>query len=256
MRDLIMPLTQPVGLFCFCLLLLLLWRIWKRQWLRMILPGALALAVLLIGSTPLPARLLASLERPYTGVNPGSLPQADAVVMLGGTLAPSRNDILGFDLKDPVDRLVTAVELIRMGKGRALVLGGGIAKGDNPGPPEGELLQRWISAWGLTNAPIYLLGACTTTRDEALRTQALVEAHQWKHLILVTSASHMKRGEGLFRRLGIPVTCVAGDFVGTAQLEHPGSFSPFPTAGGFVMLSSYLHEIIGWQVYRLRGWVE
>ena len=251
-----MPLTQPVGLFWFCLLLLLLWRIWKRQWLRTILPGALALAVFLIGSTPLPARLLASLERPYTGANPGSLPQADAVVMLGGVLERSENDIFGFELKDAADRLVTAVELMRRGKGRALVLGGGVAKGNNPGLPEGELLQRWISAWGLTNAPVYLLGACTTTRDEALRTQALAKAHQWKQLILVTSASHMKRGEGLFRRLGVPVTCVAGDFVATAQLEHPGPFSPFPSAGGFVILSMYLHEIIGWQVYRLRGWVE
>ncbi len=256
MREFIMPLTQPVGLFWLCLVLLVVWRVRTRQWRRTILPGALALVVFLIGGTSLPTRLLASLERPYTGTNPDNLSQADAVIMLGGVLQPSRNDIFGFELKDSADRFVTALELMRRGKGRALVLGGGVAKGENPGPPEGELLQRFISAWSLTNAPVYLLGACATTRDEAQRTQALAAAHQWKRLILVTSAWHMKRGEALFRRLGMPVTCVAGDFVATAELEHPGPFTPFPTAGGFVILSMYLHEVIGWQVYRLRGWVE
>ncbi len=32
-------------------------------------------------------------------------------------------------------------------------------------------------------------------------------------------------------------------------------FSPFPRQGRFDLLSLYLHEKIGWVVYRTRGWI-
>ena len=88
--------------------------------------------------------------------------------------------------------------------------------------------------------------------------KALAAERGWKQILLVTSASHMRRAEAVFKKEGlrvIPVACnfeVEGDDFKTVD----GAFTPFPKLDGFVFLSRYLHEKIGWSLYRLRGWID
>jgi uncharacterized SAM-binding protein YcdF (DUF218 family) len=248
------PLYQPLGLVWVAAVLLFLWNVrqrrWRCAWLALLFAGMLSL-----GGGPVSFHLLAGLERPYAGVDASKVPPADAVVMLGGVLRSSQNDVLGFDLGDSANRVVTAATLIYWRKAPVLVLGGGAAN-DSGVPSEGELVERWLTAWGVTKATILRLGVCKNTRDEGEHTAALFQEHGWKRVILVTSAGHMRRGEGVFRKLGIPVTCVAGDFYGMSNLEAGHQFWLFPTTGGFEALARYVHETLGWWVYRWRGWVE
>jgi uncharacterized SAM-binding protein YcdF (DUF218 family) len=250
------PVTEPLGMLWLALLALLAWRVYRRQWRRLFWPGGLAAVLFLFACTPLSPWLLASLERPYAGVDLAKVPPADAVVMLGGVLDPSPRDVFGFELNGAADRFVTAVEIVRRGKGRALLLGGSGPKPGEPGPSEAELLHRWLSAWGLTNAPVFLLGSCANTRDEALRTQALAKEHGWQRVIVVSSAWHLRRAEGVFRALDLPATCVGSDFEGSARLARPFRFRLSPSAVYLRLLDQYLHEQIGWGVYRLRGWAK
>jgi uncharacterized SAM-binding protein YcdF (DUF218 family) len=255
MNQFMMPLTQVLGMLWLGLVAWAGWRAWRRQWRRLVLPASLAGLLSVLGSTSLAARLLASLERPYAGVKLADVPPAEAVVMLGGVLAPSPNDPFGFEFKDAADRVMVAVELMRLEKGRALVLGGGGPRPGESGPLEGELLKGWLASWGPTNAPLHLLGNCVDTHDEAVRVRALAKERGWPRVIVVTSAAHMRRAEGLFRKLELPVTCVACDFVGMAQLVLPRQLHPFPDQLALELINTYLHERIGWWVYRWRGWV-
>lgn len=255
LNDLIRPVTEPVGMFWCLLVLWMCWRLWRRKWLSALATASVVIALGLIGNADLSSNLLASLERPYAGRTIDQLPPADVVVMLGGTVRLSRNDCFGFEFNDASDRIITAAELIRRGKARALILGGaehGLAPNR---VTEAELLQRWLGAWNLTPVPVIGLTGCRTTRDEAERVQRLLEEKGWKSVILVTSAAHMRRGEAIFRRLGINVQCLAGDFRGVSAAEAPGRLSIIPTAGALENLANYTHEFIGWWVYRLRGWV-
>ena len=93
------------------------------------------------------------------------------------------------------------------------------------------------------------------TRDEALRTQALAEAQGWHRIILVTSAGHMRRSEAVFRKLGLEVIPFACDFAGVAGVANSSTLKPAPSVGGFLHLEAYLHEVVGWWVYRWRGWL-
>jgi uncharacterized SAM-binding protein YcdF (DUF218 family) len=254
MNQLLMPLTEVLGMLWAGLLAWAGWRAWRRQWRRVVLPASLAGLLSVLGSTSLAARLLASLERPYAGVKLAGVPPAEAVVMLGGVLTRSPNDAFGFEFKDAADRVIIAVELIRLGKGRALVLGGGGPRHGQAGPSEGIMLKGWLESWGLTNVPLYLLGNCTDTHDEAVRTQALAKERGWPRVIVVTSAWHMRRAAGLFRKLELPATCVACDFVGSAQVG-PWRFNPLPEQLAVGLINAYLHEQIAWLVYRWRGWV-
>ncbi len=255
MNHVLAPLTEPVGLIWLLALMLTAFLVWKDRFRAALAPGAVVIAFWVIGSTPLPARLLASLERPYAHPALDALPEHDAVVMLGGVLGPSANDVLGFNLDSAADRVVTAVEVMRRHKARALVLGGGgslLARGP---VEEGRLVENWLRRWNLVEAPIYRLGACANTRDEAARTAALAREQHWQRLLLVTSAGHMRRAEAIFRKLGLRPTCVACDFEGMAELERKDAASLFPKANGFHLLGLFWHEWAGWWYYRLRGWL-
>ncbi|HOK76340.1 MAG TPA: YdcF family protein [Verrucomicrobiota bacterium] len=250
------PLTEPVGLIWFALIVLAVWRLCRRQYRRAIAPGVVVLLIYLIGGTNLPAYLLATLERNYARSGMADVPQVDAVVMLGGLLTVSSNDPLGFDLSDAADRAVAAVELVRSGKARALVLGGGVHGRPGHEKAEGEQLRQWLEKWGLATVPVFVLGDCANTRNEAERTMALAQEHGWRRLALVTSASHMRRSEAVFRKLGLDVTCVACDFQGMATFEQRPRRSIVPGLGGFQHLAIYSHEVVGWWLYKLRGWVD
>jgi uncharacterized SAM-binding protein YcdF (DUF218 family) len=255
MKALLLPLVEPLGFLWTALvvwgLISLIRRHWRAAAVSLVTAGALSL----VGATRIPARLLASLERPYANITLDRVAPADAVVMLGGVLRRSPSDVFGFDLNPHADRVLTAVEVARLGKARALVLGGG---GHGPGgapPSEGDLLSRWLSAWQIPAVPVHRLGVCTDTHDEAERTLLLMRRYGWKKIILVTSAGHMRRSEAVFRQLGVPVQCVACSFVASSALTYPSVPSPVPRSDGFQYLGSYLYEVVGWWTYRLRGWV-
>jgi uncharacterized SAM-binding protein YcdF (DUF218 family) len=226
----------------------------RRQWRLAGCPLLAAICIYVVGATSLPWRLAASLERPYAGRELASLAAADAVVMLGGITRPSPHEFFGFHFDAEADRVVTAIELLRQRKGRALVLGGGLDD-RRPNPGEGELLRRWIETWNVPPAPVHVLGICENTRDEAARTRALAEAQGWQRIILVTSAAHMRRAEATFRRAGLDVVPWACDFDALSALPRPWRDALLPSVTGFQKLGQYFHEKVGMWVYRWRGWV-
>ena len=97
------------------------------------------------------------------------------------------------------------------------------------------------------------LGICINTHDEAVAFRKLAQSQGWSKVMLVTSALHLRRGVALFKKQGIEVTPVAADFQVLGVPQDP--FSPFPRQHRFFLLALYLHEKIGWWVYRARGWV-
>ena len=98
----------------------------------------------LVGSTGLPSALVRSLEEPYAGVDFRTVPPADAVVMLGGGIEPARLEAPGFHLNRAGDRVLMALELIRLGKAPVLVLGGGTGTIAGETRVEADLLKAWI----------------------------------------------------------------------------------------------------------------
>ena len=140
-----------------------------------------------------------------------------------------------------------AAELVRLGKGQTLVIGGNNV--------EGALAKNWLETWKPFEQPIHDLSGSLHTRDEATNTATLVKERGWKKIILVTSAWHMHRSEALFKKVGLEVIPVGTDFVGTSALETHWSFYPVPYYFGFRTLALYMHEQLGRLYYKLRGWI-
>jgi len=261
LRQLLL-LVQPIGFVWFCLLVLtvLLWR--KRQRRFALATAGLAVLITLVGSTPLPATLLASLEKPYIGIRLQHFPPVDAVVMLGGGSQPSQRELAGLHLTRAGDRLVTAVELMRLGKAPVLVLGGADAEIDGELRLEADQVKRWLLEWKLPVSQsaerpleIVTLGRSKDTHDEALKVRAIVAERNWTGVLLVTSASHMRRAEAVFRTAGINVTAAPCDFRTGLSSRRDQSVLSIPSHGGFELFSTWLHEQVGWRMYLRRGWI-
>ncbi len=240
-------LVEPIGFIWLMLLIACGRAILKKDRQRAIFTGALALFITLICSTKLPAYLLSTLEKPYAIEDLGALPECDAVVLLGGGHSYVSNAPFNIELHDGADRIVTAAELVRLGKGKALVIGGSNG--------EASLLKNWLGAWKPFEQPVYELSKNLHTRDEAINTAALAKEQGWTKIILVTSAWHMHRSEALFQEVGLKVVPVGADFVGTSALETHWNFYPVPWYAGFRTLAMYTHEQVGWLYYKLRGWI-
>ncbi len=255
MKQLLSPLFDPLGAVWLLLVIALVRLLWHRQWRNAVWLGLPVILIFLLGSTPIIDRLVDAAERPYVVSDLIHLPKGDAVVALGGGHAVSRFDPLGFSIGEPGDRYLTGVLLTRLGKAPALVFGGSFPVSDQQDNLEMAPVQTWIKSWSLTPATVTNLGLCADTHDEALHYAALVAKYHWKRTLLVTSALHLRRAEAVFKQQGLDIVPVACDFQIYGVRGATSKFGLFPSLRRFVLWSLYLHEKIGWWVYRWRGWI-
>ncbi len=259
MAALAKALLQPVAIVWLVLLGSCGWFIYKRKYRLAALQGGVALALFILGSSPLAGKLLSGLEGPYERADWESLPTADAVLVLGGFGSGTENEIVGFDFSARADRVLTGIELIRREKAPVLVFGGGAFPRNGKMEPEAKNVRLWMQKWNLVEGtPVHDLGVCANTYEEAQKFSALASSEGWKTVLLVTSASHMKRAEAVFLSSGINVMPVACDF-------GPGSKSGswfnwrhwkfFPDIDQLKNVQIWMYESAGWMYYRSKGWI-
>jgi len=255
MLRMVEHLLQPTGLLwiTFWAAAVILFR--RRQFRWSGVAVALAVVLWVVGATPLPAKLLADLERPYAELARHA-PVADAVVMLGGTHDYSPRTLLPMNFGDSVDRVTTALELIRTGKAPVLVLGGAYYRLNGEQRADSELLVGWLRDWQLPTGELIRLGTCADTRDEAARVARIAQERGWRRILLVTTASHLRRAVGTFAKHGLDVVPIGCDFKGLDAMDEPRRlWKVVPEGDKLAWFQTWFHEIGGWWWYRLKGWV-
>ena len=100
---------------------------------------------------------------------------------------------------------------------------------------------------------VVLEGNSRNTYENALYTRQIIEKHGWREVLLVTSASHMRRAVAVFRAQGIAVIPAPTDI---RVVERAFSFFRLlPTVTALEKSSIAIKEYIGWWIYGIRGWV-
>ncbi|MBT5706355.1 YdcF family protein [Verrucomicrobia bacterium] len=246
---LIKRLVDPAALLWLGLIFLFLFQIRRKHYLEASIVGGFVFLLTVFGGTTVSDHLTRGLESPYFSEEPMSVSEADVVLVLGGHLSLGAGEPHGFDSGESIDRLLAGVELVRAGKGKLLLMGGGAA-----GPSQASefsVIEPWVSSWNLLDVPLEHIGLCANTFEEAKAVKLLVDSRGWSRVILVTSALHMKRAEGVFRSAGVPVIPVACDF---RSFPLPPAYL-IPSARRLRGLGAFLNERIGWAYYRSRGWI-
>ena len=148
-------LISPLGtaLLLGVLSLSLLWRHHNRA---AVVSGATALAWLWLWSTPAASLWIRTpLESQHPALPVAALPNADAIVVLGGAVSPpkvSRSDV---DLGSGADRVWHAARLYHAGKAPLIVLSGGSDRAVSS-MSEAEAMQLFLRDLGVPDSAMLL----------------------------------------------------------------------------------------------------
>lgn len=255
----LLPLfVYPIGLSTLLMTLALVW-VWRHPE-RAIWVIALSLFILFFSSNPLVTnRLVRSLEQQY--LPPDPMPTADAILVLGGGIAPQLAPRPWVEVSEQGDRILYGSRLYTQGRAPKLVLSGGrISWRGGSGSSEAEDMKQIAMAMNVPAEDILLEGDSLNTRQNAVNTKALLESESIETVLLVTSALHMPRSVAIFKKLGIDVIPAPTDYFSPTENQDDVTIegrilSLLPDAGATYNFTRALKEYVGFVIYRLRGWV-
>ncbi|HET9032087.1 MAG TPA: YdcF family protein [Dokdonella sp.] len=245
-------LTQLIYPLPLCLLLVPMGLLMRGRWPRLgVMLCVFGLGWLLLWSLPVPSSALGrTLEQTFPQQAEADLPEADAIVVLGGGV--SRNS-WGIDLKPAADRVWFGARLYRAGRAPLVLLSGGCLEELGYDWPEAPAMATFLHDLGVPESAMLLESESRTTRENALYSEKLLRARGINRVLLVTSALHMPRALATFRKLGIDAIPAPTDF----EAEAPSGnwlMRWLPDTDSLDFSSRAMKEYLGMWVYRIRGW--
>lgn len=230
--------------------------LWARGWR---VGGVLLFAALAglwaLATEPVSQALRAQLENRYPAVAADEAPAADAIVVLGGGVAPALAPRVSPELRHAGDRLRMGFDLWAAGRAARIITTGGPHRAAPDGQTQAAAMAELLMRWGVPEADIIVRGDSATTYEDALTVRRVVEREGFDQVLLVTSALHMRRAQAVFDSQGVHVLPVPANFEGLH--ERPRHWSDWlPGAEALWISSRVWHEHAGLLYYRMRGRVE
>ncbi len=256
----LLPLfIYPLGLSCILLLVALLLSYQRSRWA--FIPVLLALIILSIaGNVRVSDRLVKSLEWQYLPVT--KMPQAEAIVVLGGATRNVSFPRVIPDLSDRGDRLLYGAKLYKDGLAPLIILSGGRIQWYGGGDSEAKDMAEILELMGIPRSASVLEPKSLNTYQNAAYTKEILQEKGINKILLVTSAMHMPRALAIFKKQGINAIPAPTDFlVSKQELSEPNYniesqlLSLIPDTGNLDRTTQAIKEYIGTFIYRLRGWL-
>jgi uncharacterized SAM-binding protein YcdF (DUF218 family) len=243
--------AQPLS-FAFLLLVIgLLAGLLKWNRIRALASVAAALVLFVTLFTSTGTVLLQQLEDRFArAALPADGPAC--IVTLGGgfesEIVAARG---GFEMTQAGDRFVETLRLARdFPRARILVSGG---DGSLSGAYEGDavIAERFFTAFGIAAERLIRETESRDTFENASNTETLLTSHGLENCLLVTSAFHMPRSMGLFRKLGLTVLPWPTDYRTTGKASLGLDFTQ-PSANTQLMTTA-VREWTGLLFYYFAG---
>lgn len=177
----------------------------------------------------------------------------DGIIVLGGAFNPGLSQARGqVSLVRSADRMTEFVKLARSYPDAKLVFTGGIGTLSGQGPTEAEIARNFFEEMGLDAENILFEGRSRNTAESA---QITFETFQptSQNWYLVTSAKHMPRAMGLFRKAGWRIQAYPVDYE-----TLPSSYRHFKPdwPGNLFYIDAAVYEWGGLFVSWLRGAID
>ncbi len=232
------------------LLALLVAALWARQPRRWLLA---ALGLFVVSTNPLLVNeLLLAWERPPVPL--AALPRrADAAVLLTGITQVRKSPHDRVYLGAGADRFTSALWLYRAGRVRRIIVSGGSGAVQTAAHTEADDLTTLLRLAGVPNSAIIREEKSRNTRENALFTKQLLAPGQ-DTLILVTSAFHQRRAVGCFAKVGLQPIEFPADYRSTDRRLTPEAWL-VPSPEALANFSLLTHEVAGWLIYKVMGYL-
>jgi uncharacterized SAM-binding protein YcdF (DUF218 family) len=249
----------PLGLASL-LCIVAFFTLWKRPRLAAFSLVLALFTILLPSNQVLANQMVRSLESQY--IPSGELPKAEAIVVLGGAIKPQIAPRPWIDVAEAGDRPLYGAQLYKQGKAPLVILSGGRIEWQGGGPPESSDMAKLVQALGVPVSAILEDPTSLNTHENAVNVKKLLQTRGIQRVLLVTSALHMPRSMGIFRKQGIDAIAAPTDFLVSAQDDKEVQstlegqiLSYLPDADNLQRFTRALKEYVGIVIYRLRGWM-
>lgn len=243
---------QPLSLIVLLLLagLALSWL--RRRWISRGLIGLALLMLFLCGFTTFGYVLITPLEQRFE--RPAEPADVDGIVVLGGGMDGEVNSVRGgFELNRSGDRFVEALRLAQRHPNARIVIAGGPAALVQQ-EPEALAGKRFFEAFGIAPDRILMDDQSRNTEENAQFAKQLAGATGDQTWLLVTSAFHMPRAVGLFRKADFAVIPWPADYL--ASGAEGVRIKPDQSPENLAVSSIALREWTGLLGYYLTGRIE
>jgi len=192
------------------------------------------------------------LEQRYSYHPPDELPTAQAIVVLGGSTANNRPNWFGpYDRSSTISRVDTAAQLYHARRAPLVVVSGAALDGS---VSEAQIMANALQQHGVPENAILQESKSLTTYENALYTAALLKEKDLRQVLVVTSALHMPRAIGVFRKQ--QVNAIPASSPPQIVVPDDPAFSFWlPSMHVLSASRSIVKEYVGMLVYWLRGWL-
>jgi uncharacterized SAM-binding protein YcdF (DUF218 family) len=217
--------------------------LFQRKRLGAVLVWTAAAGFLLLGFGPVGYILMRPLEDRFPRP-PDDLPEPAGIIVLGGIISSTTLPRGAIALTQDGERLTETATLARRYPNARIVVSGGTFDSRSETESEASIARRFPR--------IVVEARSLSTAENAAFTRELVMPQPSERWILVTSASHMPRAVGTFRRVGFPVIPYPVGYT-TSGLPSDYWMIRFEAPTNLVRADVAIHEWLGLIAYWLTG---
>jgi uncharacterized SAM-binding protein YcdF (DUF218 family) len=179
----------------------------------------------------------------------------DGIIVLGGSIDAELSAAHGVPvIRSAADRMIVAAALARQYPNARIIFSGGSGNLISNEAREADYAGAVLDSLGVPKARLMMERRSRNTQENAEFSKAMADPKPGERWLLVTSAYHMPRSVGLFRKAGFPVEPYPVDWRVGGPVDL---LAFFPLAGdGLGRVDTGLREWIGLVAYRLTGKID
>ena len=217
---------------------------------KLVIASVVLLAI--FGFSPLGNSLLVPLEQRFPPWD-DTRGAPDGIIVLGGSIDPELSAAHRVTVfRGSVDRIIAAAALAHRYPNARIVFSGGSANlVSDDSAKEADYAVSVFERLGIAKNRLTMERGSRNTQENAEFSKALVAPKAGERWLLVTSAFHMPRSVGVFRKAGFAVEPYPADWRTGGRMDKLGS-STFASQG-LDHTDTALREWIGLAAYRISG---
>ena len=183
----------------------------------------------------------------------------DYGILLGGMMNGYDKEMERINFHGGVDRLMQTLMLYKAGKIKKIVITSGAGTIVNRDVLEAQVIGDYLIDIGFRKNDLILESQSDNTHENAVKTKALLQELnngdiKNKNILLITSGLHMKRASACFYKEGLicdTFTTNRKSGLRKFTLDH----LLLPNIGAMGSWNALAHEIIGYAIYFLMGYI-
>jgi uncharacterized SAM-binding protein YcdF (DUF218 family) len=213
------------------------------------------LLLVICGLSPLGNYLLYPLEQRFPPWQAGAGAPPDGIVVLGASIESDLSAAHGTTVvRSAPDRIIAAAALAHRYPNARILFSGGSANLISNDAREADFAGAVFESLGIAKSRLIMERASRNTLENAQFSKALVAPKDGERWLLVTSAFHMPRSIGLFRKVGFAVEAYPVDW----RVGGRDDLMSFSNAilDGLGRTETAAREWIGLVAYRATGKID